>query len=427
MIKHTQIKFNLGITKDEITPRAGLAVYSEFLRGFGVKDLIDKRMPPPGSNRGYKAWSFIEPLLLMLYGGGRHIEDLREIEEDKGLRRLIGLRAIPSASTVGDWLRRIGGGEGLNCFKRVINEISRKALCSHGASEYTLWSDPTLIESWKADAEMSYEGFKGYRPIMTMFKELPIIAYHAFREGNAMGGTKEAIEAAYRVLPEGKRIRHVSLDSEFYTAEVINFLMEKGTTFAIVADKDDAVREAISKITRWRRFVLEDGTMTEREIAETVHTMNKTKRAFRLVVLRWRNEQMSLFNPSGYCYHVIATSLECSSEEVVWEYNDRGQAENIIKELKCGFGMESLPSGDFGANAFWFALGVLAYNMFILQKELLLPKELRTKTIGTLRWLLIGIAGKVVRHSRRLMLLLQTTWDKFKIYEEMRRGCMAFG
>ena len=57
MIKQTQLSFKLGLTEDEITPRAGLSVYSEFLRGFGVKDLIDKHMPLPGSNRGYKAWS----------------------------------------------------------------------------------------------------------------------------------------------------------------------------------------------------------------------------------------------------------------------------------------------------------------------------------------------------------------------------------
>lgn len=427
MIKQTQLKFKVGLTKDEITPRSGLAVLSEFLRGYGVKGLIDKHMPAPGSNRGYVAWSYVEPLMLMLYGGGRHIEDLREIAEDKGLRRLIGLKDIPSASTVGDWLRRMGSGSGLNSLNRVIDAVTTKALVLDECQEYTLWSDPTLIEAEKADAKMSYEGFKGYRPIMTAFKELPVIAYHAFRDGNAMGGTKEAVEAAYRVLPEGKRIRHASLDSEFYTADVMNFLTKQGTTFAIAADKDVAVREAIKGLCSWRPFKTAEGIATDREIAETVHTMNRTEEAFRLVVLRWRNEQPGLFNPSEYCYHAIATSLKCSAEEVVWEYNGRGQMENYIKELKGGFNMESLPSGDFGANAMWFALGVLTYNMFVLQKKHLLPEEFRTKTIGTLRWSLIGIAGKVVRHGRRLWLLLATTWDKLSLYHRMRKGCMTFG
>lgn len=114
MIKQTQLSFKLGITKDEITSRAGLSIYSEFLRGIGIKALVDKHMPRPGSNRGYKAWEYIESIMLMLYGGGRHIDDLREIVDDKALRRLIGLKGIPSVSTVGDWLRRVGNGREFN-------------------------------------------------------------------------------------------------------------------------------------------------------------------------------------------------------------------------------------------------------------------------------------------------------------------------
>jgi len=427
MIKQRQLNFKLGVTGDEITPRGGLSVYSEFLRGFGVKDLIDKYMPLPGSNRGYKAWSFIEPLMLMLYGGGRHIDDLREIAEDKALRKLIGLNGLPSASAVGDWCRRMGNGGGIGCIGQVMDEVNGKALRIHEATEYTLWSDPTLIESEKAEAKMSYMGFKGYRPIITAFKELPVIVHHEFREGNAMGGTKEAVEAAYRILPVGKRIRHASLDSEFYTADVINSLTKKGTTFSIAADKDAAVMVAIKGLVYWQPFKTEDGIETDREIAETVHTMNGTEKAFRLVVLRWKKPQAELFEPDPYCYHAIASSLECAAEEVVWEYNGRGQMENVIKELKGGIGMESLPCGDFRANAFWFALGVLTYNTFVLQKELLLPEEYRAKTIGTLRWALIGIAGKVVRHGRRLWLLLATTWEKLNVYHQMRKRCMVFG
>ncbi len=46
----------------------------------------------------------------MLIGGGRRIEELREIIEDDGLRKLTGMMKIPSPSTVGDWIRRQGKG-----------------------------------------------------------------------------------------------------------------------------------------------------------------------------------------------------------------------------------------------------------------------------------------------------------------------------
>jgi len=38
------------------------------------------------------------------------------------LRKLIGLKNIPSVSTVGDWLRRMGNSEGLDLFKQVIDK-----------------------------------------------------------------------------------------------------------------------------------------------------------------------------------------------------------------------------------------------------------------------------------------------------------------
>jgi hypothetical protein len=38
-------------------PRVGLSVCAEFLRGFGIKDFIDKQTPLPKSNRGHRAWN----------------------------------------------------------------------------------------------------------------------------------------------------------------------------------------------------------------------------------------------------------------------------------------------------------------------------------------------------------------------------------
>ncbi|MFN3395750.1 MAG: IS1380 family transposase, partial [Thermodesulfovibrionales bacterium] len=116
---------------------------------FWDKGDIDRFMPEPGSNRGYKAWQYIEPMLLMLIGGGRHIEELREIIEDEGLRKLTGMTEIPSTSTIGDWLRRQGSGEGLTGIKAVIDEANKKALKKDNNKEYTLYSDPTIIKAEK--------------------------------------------------------------------------------------------------------------------------------------------------------------------------------------------------------------------------------------------------------------------------------------
>lgn len=110
--------------------------------------------------------------------------------------------------------------------------------------------------------------------------------------------------------------------------------------------------------------------------------MNKTD-AFTLVVLRWNKKQISLFEPDRYFYHAIATSLAVDAETVIkihnesvpdecraaWQYNERAQMENLIKELKIGMGMEHMPCGEFEANAIYFSIGVLSYNLMIAQKH----------------------------------------------------------
>jgi hypothetical protein len=234
-----------------------------------------------------------------------------------------------------------------------------------------------------------------------------------------MGEAVEALKGAYRLLPGGKRINHAALDSEFYTADVINYLRSESTTFTIVADKDEVVMGAIGMIGEgeWRPYCDKDGVKTDREIAVTVHCMENTE-AFSLVVLRWSNPQRDLFLADEYCYHAIATDLELEAEEAivqhqeshpehacVWRYNERGQMENIIKELKVGMGMEQMPSGRFEANAMYFAIGVLAYNLYVAQKYFVIGEGYRRKSIHSLRWSLIQIPGKLIRHAGRLIFL----------------------
>jgi hypothetical protein len=81
--------------------------------------------------------------------------------------------------------------------------------------------------------------------------------------------------------------------------------------------------------------------------------MNKTDKAFRLIVLR-RLLELDLFEDKGvYRYHAIASNRadEDAAATMEW-YCQRGDAsENRIKDLKIGFGMEYMPCGAFQANA----------------------------------------------------------------------------
>jgi hypothetical protein len=187
------------------------------------------------------------------------------------------------------------------------------------------------------------------------------------------------------------------------------------------------MKDVIRTVRDWKRLWGPEGEETDREVSTAVHLVSKTKEAVRLVVQRWRDPQLQLFEPSGYCYHMIATTRdELAPEEVVWFHNRRDQVENLIKELKIGFGMEQMSSGDFAANSLWFSIGVLAYNLTQAQKLPFLDPDWRPKTIGTLRWQLVGVAGRLVRHGRRWVLRVAVSAEKFAIFLELRCRLSAF-
>ena len=65
--------------------------------------------------------------------------------------------------------------------------------------------------------------------------------------------------------------------------------------------------------------------------------------------------------------------------------------------------MSYLPTSDFEANAFYFSIGTLAYNLFLLFKQIL-DSNLRKHTVKTIRYKLYNIAGKVISHAREIIL-----------------------
>jgi Transposase DDE domain group 1 len=409
-VTQERLDFQLESTPDTITSRAGLALFQETALVLGVKKCIRENLPGPGSNRGIKPHEYVLPLVMMLCGGGRALEDIREIQTDDGLRRLCRYDRLPGADAIGEWLRRPGNLKGL---KQVNRHLARGVIARSTQTDFTLDVDATFIETEKQCAKMTYKGFRGFAALLSFIAELDLCVACDYRQGSVPAGVgvKEQLVATHRLLKTcGKRLKYFRSDSAGYMAGVINACQELGVTFTITADQDAAVKTILKQLSRqggWTRFFNPDGERTDREYKTAIHCMEKTK-AFTLIIQRWPNPKPDMFNPESYCYYVIATNDgERSPKEIIWFHNGRGKAENYNKEIKSGFGMDYAPCGQLNADATYFELGVLSHNLTTAVKRLVLGGNWATRTIASLRWQLIQIAGKVVRHGRRLILRVQ--------------------
>jgi len=422
MRRQTILPFKIEQTDAPLMSRGGLTLPYEMAKSLRLPEAIDQELPPPGSGRGYKPSQFVMPLILMLHGGGRKLDDLRELKGEVSLRELLEMKELPASCTVGDWLRRMGrDGKGFSGLGKANQHMVAEILRREKRTEYTLDTDATVIESEKEAAKWTYKKEKGYQPLLGFLFESGLVLGDEFREGNipAGSGAVEFLEACHRLMPRGKRIAYYRSDSAAYQARVINSCFEHKVLFTITADQDKAVKEAIKSIKKeeWQPHE------KDREIAETVHTMNNTKDAFRLIVQRWPKLQGELFDPEPYCYHAIATNREEEAREVVFLHNQRGQVENYIKELKEGFGMEWMPCGESYANAIFFRIGILAYNLFLAMKLLALSPWYRPFTISTVRWKLYQVAGAVVKHAHQVLLKLAAPTDKIALFHKFRLRC----
>ena len=434
MGRQTVLGFTLERTEETLTAHGGVALLAECNDGLGVWGLADRHLPGPGSNRGYAPSVFVDRLILLLQAGGQCLEDLRELTREAGLLRLLGRAVVPDPDTVGDWLRRMGdpqiGQAGPIGPGQVRDALTARLLRRDGHETYTLDADATLVVGEKRDAQWSDQGVRGYMPMLGFVWETPVCLVDEFREGNMSpgAGQLEFYRQCRARMPLGKRLARYRADSASYQAALINELEADQVRWAITADQDVAVKAVIAGVPTEAWQEPEKGCGYQ--VAEAVHTMNQTKAAFRLSIKREERSQDDLFEQTTgpYAYPVVASTWpqeEQTAHEVLRWHNQRGQAENFNKELKHGLGLEQLPCGDSGANAVFFRIGVLAYNLFIGFKRLACPTAWASQTIATVRWKLVQVAGRILRHAGQVVLRLVLEAEALACWRSIRQRCWA--
>jgi len=96
----------------------------------------------------------------------------------------------------------------------------------------------------------------------------------------------------------------------------------------------------------------------------------------------------------------LVTNLPWEPEQVFAFYNQRGTAEQWIKEGKGAIRWTRLSCRSFAANAVRLQLHALAYNLGNFLRTLATPEPIRDWSMTTLREKLIKIGAKVVSHAR---------------------------
>ena len=96
-----------------------------------------------------------------------------------------------------------------------------------------------------------------------------------------------------------------------------------------------------------------------------------------------------------------------STADIVREaqhWQKAGTIELVHDVTKNDLGAAVPPCGRFGANAAWYQLSLLTYNVLSALKSLALPAHLSAARPKRLRFAVFTLAGRILTHAGRLVL-----------------------
>ena len=128
MARQTDLPLKFISAKEAQASSAGLALLGKFCIGLGVLDWVDAYMPKSGKGTRFKASEYLFPLVLMLNGGGRSLEDIRIIRHDFMLRDILPLKRVPSSDAIGNWLRRTADRVRLSGLEKTNRKLLKRYL-----------------------------------------------------------------------------------------------------------------------------------------------------------------------------------------------------------------------------------------------------------------------------------------------------------
>ena len=259
-----------GLT-DAVTPHAGVALLLDLGRRSGVLAAAERHLPAKKSAKGLGQSQFVEAFVLLSALGGDCGDDFDGLRRDRGLAALLGYE-LPAASTARQWLDRfhedalVAGRPKQGSFIPleswalaglgvVVQQTVRAYMTAvQPGPAVTLDVEAPLVESSNASALPTYEGFRGYQPLLVQWAETGLVLADQFRDGNVPASRNIAalVEEAFATLParaaDDPWQVSVRSNSAAYDQQVLDHWHARGWRFAVSADMSPALRRELEAL-----------------------------------------------------------------------------------------------------------------------------------------------------------------------------------
>lgn len=406
----------------DLTARAGLTLVSETMLALGLDDIVRSRLRLRTRDRGFSEFDKVQAVVLVQAAGGECVEDVRVLARDAGLVRLLG-QALPSPDALHDFLAGFHDDalvvarppEGawipeesaaLAALAAVNCDVVQRAVAATPSVHATLDLDATIIESHKREARAHYKGGRGYQPVAVLWAEQDLVVADQYRDGNVPAGmhTLDVAQRAVATVAGLPRHRFFRGDSACYEAALLQYLVREEIGFTISADMTPELRRTCERARGWRQ--LEDRVTETVDLTEVEFTPGrwwKDAPPLRYVALRFQPKQATLFGDTLKYLAVVSNRWEPTAEHLVrWHWEKAGTIEYTHDVTKNDLAAAIPPSGKFGANAAWYRLTLLTYNLLTVLRRIALPERFQHARPKRLRYEVFTIPAEIHTHARQV-------------------------
>ena len=444
---------------ETLTAWGGVSLAVQAFRSLGLPASIQRHVHIRQRERGYDEATMVESFVALNALGGECLEDFSHLRGDGGLKEMLG-HEIPSPEAARQFLyqfhavekieeaKQRRGGEQIafipeeNDALAGLGEVNRELVQELGRrcpeqGIATIDQDATIIESRKEQAMRSYEGERGYQPMLAVWAEMDVVLADEFRDGNvpAMMAPLTVAKRAFAALPSTVRTYYFRGDSACHESNLVDWLREEQRAdgpqgfigFAISARMSEALHKAILQVPEGQWEVYGEPHAQEiRECAEIdfvpgEKSEHKDTKPLRYVAIRIRPRQEALFSDGSKVKHfaIVSNLWEWKPGRLIqWHREKAGTIEGVHDVVKNELAGGVMPCKYFGANAAWLRLAVISHNVLTALKRLALPAELLRARPKRLRFLIFNTAGRLVHHARSVMLRLAASLQQIASWRE---------
>jgi len=404
-----------------LTAYGGLLPVATMLEKVEFQKLVEETLTVRRLTRAMSMYQFVLAMVLAVYVGFARLHHLRFVARDPMLTGILKVGRLPPQCTFWRFLASLHLGVArqlLELQRRMRERVWEAAHVKLAA--VTLDTDTTVHTLFgnQMGARKGYnpknKGKKSYQPILTFLAETREYVSGELRKGDQPSGAEIArhLQSVFGALPPSVNQIFARADAGFYCWDAVEAYEKQGVQFIISVRKTSRLVEEL-KAADWKPSPRTDADGQ----CEFRYQPEGWQKAYRFLALRYEKkplpreadepEQYQLFETPEYSYRVFVTNMTDSIDRLVWFYNQRAGAENLIKEANNDAGLAAHPSGRWMMNCNHFQLALLAYNlncwlMLFNREEDTQVETLQHTTLATARLRFLFLAAKIWCHAGRV-------------------------